>query len=103
MPASPTGHVGSTPTPWSCRSRSSWATRPSPRWRTRSRTAGPLRPETAAGVLSAGAVALGLTATDKEEALRQCGAVLVEIGAARPPYPDAILEREQSVSTYMGM
>jgi len=53
-------------------------------------------------VLSAEAVRLGLGATDKEDALRQCGAVLVEIGAAGPAYADAILEREQSVSTYMG-
>ncbi len=53
-------------------------------------------------MLSAEAVRLGLTATDKEDALRQCGAVLVEIGAAGPAYADAILEREQSVSTYMG-
>jgi mannitol/fructose-specific phosphotransferase system IIA component len=53
-------------------------------------------------VLSADAVRLGLSASDKEDALRQCGAVLVEIGAAGPAYADAILEREQSVSTYMG-
>jgi len=64
-----------------------------------------LSPETTAdgqGVLSAEAVRLGLSATDKEDALRQCGAVLVEIGAAKPAYADAILEREKSVSTYMG-
>ena len=61
-----------------------------------------MSPEAAAGVLSAEAVRLGLGATDKEDALRQCGAVLVEIGAAGPAYADAILEREQSVSTYMG-
>jgi mannitol/fructose-specific phosphotransferase system IIA component len=53
-------------------------------------------------VLSAEAVRLGLPATDKEDALRQCGAVLVEIGAADAAYADAILERERSVSTYMG-
>ena len=53
-------------------------------------------------MLSAEAVRLGLSATDKEDALRQCGAVLVEIGAAGPAYVDAMLEREQSVSTYMG-
>lgn len=64
---------------------------------------GSLSPEaTAAGVLSAGAVRLGLAATDKADALRQCGAVLVEIGAVGPEYADAILEREESVSTYMG-
>lgn len=53
-------------------------------------------------VLSAEAVRLGLTAADKEDALRQCGAVLVEIGAADQEYAEAILEREKSVSTYMG-
>lgn len=53
-------------------------------------------------VLSADGVRLGLTATDKLDALRQCGAVLVEIGAANQAYADAILEREESVSTYMG-
>jgi mannitol/fructose-specific phosphotransferase system IIA component len=56
----------------------------------------------ASQVLGADAVRLGLSARDKEDALRQCGAVLVEIGAADQEYADAILEREQSVSTYMG-
>jgi mannitol/fructose-specific phosphotransferase system IIA component len=53
-------------------------------------------------VLTSDAVRLGLTATDKLDALRQCGAVLVELGAASEEYADAILEREESVSTYMG-
>ena len=53
-------------------------------------------------VLAADAVRLGLAATDKLDALRQCGAVLVEIGAASEEYAAAILEREESVSTYMG-
>ncbi len=53
-------------------------------------------------VLGADAVRLGLSATDKLDALRQCGAVLVEIGAADQEYAAAILEREESVSTYMG-
>lgn len=55
-----------------------------------------------ADVLSRDAVRLGLTATDQADALRQCGAVLVEIGAASQGYADAILEREAGVSTYMG-
>ena len=65
---------------------------------------GSLSPEAtdAQQVLGADAVRLGLHATDKEDALRQCGAVLVEIGAADPAYAAAILERERSVSTYMG-
>jgi mannitol/fructose-specific phosphotransferase system IIA component len=63
----------------------------------------PLSPDASGSdILGADAVRLGLTATDKEDALRQCGAVLVEIGAASSAYADAILEREQSVSTYMG-
>lgn len=53
-------------------------------------------------VLSAEAVRLGLTAVDKADALRQCGEVLIEIGAADETYAAAIIEREQSVSTYMG-
>lgn len=60
-----------------------------------------MSPETAQ-VLGADAVRLGLTATDKLDALRQCGDVLVEIGAATEEYAAAILEREESVSTYMG-
>lgn len=62
---------------------------------------GSLSPEPSE-VLAAEAVRLGLHADDKEDALRQCGAVLVEIGAAGPAYAEAILERELSVSTYMG-
>lgn len=53
-------------------------------------------------ILEPSAVRLGLTATDKADALRQCGAVLTDIGAATPAYADAMLEREQSVSTYVG-
>jgi mannitol/fructose-specific phosphotransferase system IIA component len=61
----------------------------------------PLSPDTTQ-VLASDAVRLGLTATDKLDALRQCGAVLVELGAASEEYAAAILEREESVSTYMG-
>lgn len=53
-------------------------------------------------VLGRDAVRLGLAATDKLDALHQCGAVLVEIGAATEEYAAAILERERSVSTYLG-
>jgi len=60
-----------------------------------------LSPEPRA-ILEPSAVRLGLVARDKADALRQCGAVLVEIGAASPPYTDALFEREESVSTYIG-
>jgi mannitol/fructose-specific phosphotransferase system IIA component len=58
--------------------------------------------ETASGVLRAEGVRLGLAAADKWDAVRQSGALLVELGAAEPGYADAMLEREQSVSTFIG-
>jgi mannitol/fructose-specific phosphotransferase system IIA component len=56
----------------------------------------------AAAVLSSDAIRLRQQAVDKDDAVRQCGAVLVEIGAVAPPYAAAMLEREASVSTYVG-
>jgi PTS system mannitol-specific IIA component len=46
-------------------------------------------------------VAVG-TATTKDEAIREAGGLLVAAGAVKPEYVDAMLEREASVSTYMG-
>ena len=54
------------------------------------------------GVLRADGVRLGLAAADKWDAVRQSGALLVELGAAEPGYAEAMLERERSVSTYIG-
>ena len=42
------------------------------------------------------------SATTKEEAIREAGALLVSSGAVDGSYVDAMLEREKSVSTYMG-
>lgn len=53
-------------------------------------------------ILESSAIRLGLRAEDKADALAQCGAVLTEIGAATAAYADAIHEREESVSTYVG-
>ncbi|WP_149204264.1 PTS sugar transporter subunit IIA [Actinotalea subterranea] len=53
-------------------------------------------------VLAPGDVLLGATAASKEEAIREAGAVLVRAGAVTPEYVDAMLERERSISTYMG-
>lgn len=53
-------------------------------------------------LLDASAIRLGLTAEDKADALRQCGEVLVEMGAANEDYAAALHEREESVSTYIG-
>ncbi|WP_353807372.1 PTS sugar transporter subunit IIA [Agromyces sp. SYSU T00194] len=53
-------------------------------------------------VLSPGNVRLAAAAVGREEAIRAAGGILVEAGAVTPAYVDAMLEREQSVSTYMG-
>ncbi len=42
------------------------------------------------------------SATTKEGAIREAGELLVSAGAVTPAYVDAMLEREASVSTYMG-
>ena len=47
-------------------------------------------------------VRLGLRATDRFDAVRQSGNLLVEIGAVEAPYVDAMLERERSLSTSLG-
>jgi PTS system mannitol-specific IIA component len=48
------------------------------------------------------AVRLGLRASDRSDAVRQSGQVLVEIGAVEPPYVEAMLQREQQISTSLG-
>ncbi len=53
-------------------------------------------------VLSRDAIRLGLAAADKTDALRQCGALLVDIGAATQDYADALFDRERQVSTFLG-
>jgi PTS system mannitol-specific IIA component len=48
------------------------------------------------------AVRLDATATGRDDAIRQCGEALVRAGAVDPAYVDTMVERERSVSTYMG-
>ncbi|WP_405100235.1 PTS sugar transporter subunit IIA [Micromonospora sp. NBC_01412] len=55
-----------------------------------------------AELLSRDAIRLDERAGSRDEAIRRCGAVLVETGAVAPAYVDAMLAREQSVSTYIG-
>ncbi|PMK03600.1 PTS mannitol transporter subunit IICBA [Vibrio sp. 10N.261.55.A7] len=45
---------------------------------------------------------LGLTANNKEDAIRFAGNKLVELGYAEPEYVDAMFEREKLVPTYLG-
>jgi PTS system mannitol-specific IIA component len=42
------------------------------------------------------------TATTRDEAIREAGALLVNAGAVTQAYVDSMFERESSVSTYMG-
>jgi len=46
-------------------------------------------------------VASGSAGT-KEEAIREAGGLLLRSGAVTPAYVEAMLERERSISTYMG-
>ena len=55
-----------------------------------------------AELLARDAIRLQERAGSRDEAIRRCGAVLVEIGAVAPVYVEAMLAREQSVSTYIG-
>ncbi|MCK2219200.1 PTS sugar transporter subunit IIA [Actinomadura sp. ATCC 31491] len=48
------------------------------------------------------AVLLHESAPDRESAVRRCGRALVEVGAVAEPYVAAMLERERSLSTYVG-
>lgn len=56
----------------------------------------------AAGLLDAGAIRLHERAADRDAAIRRCGEVLVGTGAVEPAYVEAMLERERSISTYVG-
>jgi mannitol PTS system EIIA component len=53
-------------------------------------------------LLERSGIRLGLQATDRYDAVRQAGEALVEIGAVEEPYVEAMLERERSLSTFLG-
>jgi mannitol PTS system EIICBA or EIICB component len=55
-----------------------------------------------AGILVADSVVLNGTATTRDEAIDEAGRLLLERGAVDSGYIDAMHEREESVSTYMG-
>ncbi len=56
----------------------------------------------ATDLLDRRAVRLDETATDRDDAIRQCGQILIGIGAVDPTYVDAMLARERLISTYVG-
>ncbi|MBG6239029.1 PTS system mannitol-specific IIA component [Mycetocola sp. CAN_C7] len=53
-------------------------------------------------ILTVSTVVAAGSATTRDEAIREAGELLVTAGAVTPAYVDAMLEREGSVSTYMG-
>jgi mannitol PTS system EIIA component len=54
------------------------------------------------GILQRQAIRLDEHAATRDDAIRRCGGVLVEVGAVDPVYVEAMLERERSISTYVG-
>jgi PTS system mannitol-specific IIA component len=55
-----------------------------------------------ADLLGVDAIRLQERAGSRDGAIRRCGEVLVSVGAVTPAYVEAMLAREQSVSTYIG-
>ncbi|MEV4518206.1 PTS sugar transporter subunit IIA [Dactylosporangium sp. NPDC049525] len=55
-----------------------------------------------ADLLTVDAIRLQERAGSRDEAIRRCGEVLVSVGAVSEEYVEAMLAREQSVSTYIG-
>ena len=53
-------------------------------------------------ILANDAIRLSGSASTKEEAIAEVGAILVSTGAVTSEYVDAMFARESSVSTYMG-
>jgi mannitol/fructose-specific phosphotransferase system IIA component len=53
-------------------------------------------------LLQLAGIRLGATASSQEEAVRLCGQLLHEIGSVEEEYIDAMWEREQIISSYMG-
>lgn len=53
-------------------------------------------------LLAESSINLTATATGRDDAIAQAGAALLAAGAIEPSYIDAMLERENSVSTFVG-
>ncbi|HEY4269667.1 MAG TPA: PTS sugar transporter subunit IIA [Galbitalea sp.] len=53
-------------------------------------------------LLPAGSIVLSGSAADRDDAIQQAGALLVAAGAVGQDYVDQMLDRERTVSTYVG-
>ncbi len=58
--------------------------------------------EEKATMLAKNRIALGATAVDKQDAIRQVGKLLVDDGCVSQEYVDGMLQRESTMSTYLG-
>jgi PTS system mannitol-specific IIA component len=58
--------------------------------------------QTLGDLIGAASVVLDATAADRDDAIRQAGEALVASGAVDAGYVEGMLERERSVSTYVG-
>ena len=54
------------------------------------------------GLLAEQSIRLDASASGRDDAIRQAGQALLDVGAIDPSYIDAMLERENSVSTFVG-
>jgi len=59
-------------------------------------------PEAAPLPLDRRAIRLDATASGRDDAIAQCGQALLDVGAVEPGYIDSMLERERTISTYVG-
>ncbi|TDD65443.1 PTS sugar transporter subunit IIA [Actinomadura rubrisoli] len=55
-----------------------------------------------ARLLDRRAIRVDAVAAGREDAVRQCGRTLADVGAVTAAYVDSMLERERSLSTYVG-
>lgn len=55
-----------------------------------------------ADILSRETIQLQAKAASKEDAIRQAGELLVRAGCVKPEYVDGMLEREKTMSTFVG-
>ena len=53
-------------------------------------------------LLAESSIRLSASATDRLDAVRQCGQALLEAGAVDETYIDAMVQRENTVSTFVG-
>jgi PTS system mannitol-specific IIA component len=58
--------------------------------------------DTRDGLLSGRGVRFGVPATDRYDAVRRCGELLVAVGAVSEDYVPSMRDREDEISTYIG-